>query len=118
MNLEEFKRRVVETLGPDLERATPANVREFVCQMQVELGGKPGLDHPLELDEPASSYEQVVREFYGRVLNYPPEEALIVLWLTSLEQAFAEIESLAGDMLARLLEDCDPPGESLDLPEA
>lgn len=104
MDLSEFKRRVREYFGPSLSRATPANVREFVDSIYAELWRK---EHPpgtfIELgEESASSFEEVVKEFFAKVLDYPPEQAIIVLWLTAIDLCFSAIKEGEAERFAPL----------------
>jgi hypothetical protein len=90
VTLEEFQQRVRQQFGAGMERATPENVREFLDQMQQELDPQsPG--SPLELDETETSYEAILRAFFSEILETPRDQAVIQLWLLSLELAFADL---------------------------
>ena len=110
MDLEEFRRRVREYFGPSLSRATPANVREFVDSIYAELWRRehtPGV--PIELgEESASSFEEVVKDFFAKVLDYPPEQAVIALWLTAIDLCFSAIEEGEVERFAPLFREDSP----------
>ena len=90
MTLAEFRELVREVFGPRLERATPANVRDFLDRMQLRLHQDSGESAPYVIEEErAASYEEIVADFFSRALDYPPEQALIMLWLLAFEQHFA-----------------------------
>jgi hypothetical protein len=90
VTLDEFRQRVRQQFGPNMERATPENVREFLDQMQQELDPHaPG--SPLDLDETETSYEAILRAFFSEILETPRDQAIIQLWLLSLELAFADL---------------------------
>jgi hypothetical protein len=106
MKLEEFKRRVRAEFGDSLEHVTPANVPEFVQKMEVELSGRrPG--SRIEIDEPCNTYEEVIRDFFVRVLDLPAEDAVIRLWLLSIDLTFTGIESHYADQLSRIFPETD-----------
>jgi len=104
MDLSEFRRRVREYFGPSLSRATPANVREFVDSLYAEIWRrehKPGV--PVELgEEGVSSFEEAVKEFFDRVLDYPPDQAVIALWLVAIDLYFSAIEESDKERFAPL----------------
>ena len=94
MTLAEFRELVREEFGDRLERATPANVRDFLDRMQLRLhqdSGEPQT-YVLDTEERAFSYEEIVSDFFSRALDYPPEQSLIMLWLLAFEQHFAMLE--------------------------
>jgi len=116
MDLSEFKRRVREAFGQDLENATPANVPEFVATLYQEMwkaerekersrtgNPKPPLD--LNFLDSANSYEESVRQFFARVLDEPNEQALLFLWLYALDLAYAGIEQLQSEEFNSLFGD-------------
>ncbi len=94
VELAEFREQVKREFGPRLERATPASVREFLDRMQVRLQEESGSGPPYTLDEDgrARSYEEIVSEFFARALDYPSDQAVVILWLFALEQHFAMLE--------------------------
>lgn len=94
MNIAEFRELVRQEFGPELERATPANVREFLDRMQVRLHEESGeaQTYALDSEEESRSYEEIVTDFFSRALDYPPDQAFIMLWLLAFEQHFAMLE--------------------------
>ncbi len=94
MTLTEFRALVRQEFGERLERATPANVRDFLDRMQLRLHQDSGESQPYVLDqeERTFSYEEIVSDFFSRALDYPPEQSLIMLWLLAFEQHFAMLE--------------------------
>lgn len=94
LTLEEFRELVRREFGPRLERATPASVREFLDRLQVRMHRESGEGDPYILDgaDRARSFEEIVAEFFSRVLDYPPEQAAIMLWLLAFEQHFATLQ--------------------------
>jgi hypothetical protein len=93
LTLSEFRELVRQEFGSRLERATPASVRDFLDRMQLRLHQESGEGSPyvVEADSPRS-YEEIVSEFFARALDYPPEQAFIMLWLLAFEQHFAMLE--------------------------
>jgi hypothetical protein len=51
-----------------------------------------GSPYTLDGEEPARSYEEIVAHFFSRVLDYPADRAVIMLWLLAFEQHFAMLE--------------------------
>ena len=102
MRLSEFKQRIREQFGPNLEHATPANVREFLDQMQLAQFKAPSGGR-FVLDEPAITYEEIVKDFFSRVLDAPLEDAVILLWTIALELSFAAIEFQYSEVFESLL---------------
>ena len=94
MTIAEFRELVRQEFGPELERATPANVREFLDRMQVRLHEESGEGptYAVDSDEESRSYEEIVTDFFSRALDYPPDQAFIMLWLLGFEQHFAMLE--------------------------
>lgn len=91
MDLDEFKGLIENEFGGHLEHATPGNVRDFLDRMQLNVLG-PQLKGRIVLEEHASSYEEVVKDFFAKVLEFPREEALMLLWLLSFDLVFSAIE--------------------------
>jgi len=94
LTLAEFRELVRQEFGPKLERATPANVRDFLDRMQLRLHQDAREQQPYVLEEEcrATSYEEIVSDFFSRALDYPAEQSLIMLWLLAFEQHFAMLE--------------------------
>ena len=106
MRLEEFRQKVAAEFGSSLQHVTPANVSEFVQKMEQELGGKkPG--SRIVIDEPCNTYEEVIKDFFARILAMPPEDAVIRLWLLAFDLTFAGIESHYAEQLSTLFPDSD-----------
>jgi hypothetical protein len=110
MTLREFRTAVFDAFGPRMENATPANVREFLDLMMErrhEEALPPGPTSPLVLDEHAKSYEQIIQEFFSSVLRLPDDEAIINLWILSVEMAFSAQESQYAERFRGLFRDLD-----------
>jgi hypothetical protein len=112
MTLSAFRKAVFAAFGPKMENATPANVRDFLDQMQERLhaeardtGGVPG---PLVLNESATSYEQIVQEFFSQALRLPNDEAIITLWTMAVEMSFSALESQYADIIKPLFPEFEP----------
>jgi hypothetical protein len=96
-----FRAAVWKEFGHNLEKATPANVREFMDRHQVQLlEGKPS--DRIVLDEPKTTYEEILKDFFVRVLERPSDEALIILWTLAFEMSFFNIEQHAAERLQSL----------------
>ncbi len=109
MRLSELKRLAEQEFGPNLEYATPANVREFLERLQQEAlqqsrASQSRYEMPVEH---ARSFEEIIRDFFARTLEMPEEEAAPLLWLVALELAYAAIELHYSEQL-------DPLFRSLD----
>ena len=91
MDRQEFKRLVTREFGNNLEHATPGNVREFLDRMQLNVLG-PHLKGRIVLEERASTFEDVLKDFFAKALDLPPDEAVILLWLLAIDFAFSAIE--------------------------
>ncbi len=95
MKLAELRELVKSQFGARLERATPATVGEFMAQMQDVMFRGIGTGKPVEINETATSWDQIVTEFFVRVLDAAPEEmeqAAVLLWLLGFEMHFARVE--------------------------
>jgi len=96
--LKEFREAVQREFGRNLEKATPANVREFMDNYQEGVfQAAPRMR--LELNETKTTYEEILKDFFMRVLERPSDEALIMLWLMALEMSFFTIEQHVSDRL-------------------
>ena len=96
--LKKFREAVQREFGRNLEKATPANVREFMDSYQEGVFQAAPLMR-LELNETKTTYEEILKDFFMRVLERPSEEALIMLWLMALEMSFFTIEQHVSDRL-------------------
>lgn len=95
-----------QEFGDNLKHATPANVREFLEGIENEVISAK-VSHRIVIDEPCTSYEQVIKDFFSQMLELPPEEAMVGLWTLALDLAFASIESQYADRFAALFKDMD-----------
>jgi hypothetical protein len=106
VTVEEFKKAVLREFGPHLEHATPANVREFLDGLQHE-------DHQerrserIELNESRTTYEAILKDFFARVLDFPRDQALIMLWTLAFELSFSTLEHHLADQFDSLFRDFD-----------
>lgn len=94
LTVAELRELVRKEFGERLERATPATVRDFLDRLQVQMHEESGEGSPyvIEEDQGARSYEEIIADFFSRVLDYAPEKAVILLWLLAFEQHFTTIE--------------------------
>lgn len=106
MELYEFKKTITKEFGSGLENATPRNVREFLDRMQFGALG-PHMKGRIVLEESASSYEEVLKDFFFRVLDLPKDEALTLLWLLAFDFAFSAIELQHNDRFKSLFAEFD-----------
>lgn len=91
LDLFEFKKLISGEFGANLEHATPSNVREFLDRVQSDLFGAQ-LRGRIVLEEHASTYEEVLKDFFANVLDLPKDEAIMMLWLLAFDFAFSAIE--------------------------
>jgi hypothetical protein len=103
VKLAEFKRRVYAEFGPNLEHVTPANVREFLDRAHVELAAVES-GARFVIDEPATSYEEILRDFFSRVLDMPHETAIVALWMLALELSFAGVRDVWAERFEPLFQ--------------
>ncbi|HZP80044.1 MAG TPA: hypothetical protein VFB21_00275 [Chthonomonadaceae bacterium] len=107
--LAEFRAAVLREFGRNLEKATPANVREFMDRYQEDIFQNE-MRGRIELNEPKTTYEEILKDFFARVLERPTEEALIMLWTLAFEMSFAALEQHLAGRLQSLFGETD--GES------
>jgi hypothetical protein len=116
VKLEEFREEVRREFGDRLQRATPANVQDFLARMQSQLFLDTGKgDQGFELNETASDYNEIVTQFFARVLQAKPEqleEALMMLWLVGFELHFARLEEEYADRFAAMFHEGEEDEES------
>lgn len=87
-----------------MEHATPANMRKFLCRMHLELEGCETKQGRFIIPrEHAKNYEQVVTDFLSRVLDFPPEQAVVLLWIFSSELFYARLGEQYEEHLSDLL---------------
>ena len=101
MRLKEFRELVKAQFGENLRHATPANVREFLDHLQAE-SFQTRRGERIVLEEAATSYEEIIKEFFSRILERPDEDAFIAMWTLALDLSFAAIESQYAEDFARL----------------
>lgn len=102
--LDQFRAAVRKEFGRNLEKATPANVREFLDRHQEEIF-QDTMGDRLELNESKTTYEEILKDFFARVLERPTEEALIMLWTLAFELSYFTIEQHVSDRLQSLFSD-------------
>lgn len=108
MKLDEFRRKVFQEFGADLDKATPANVREFLDQMQLsEFAAQRSQNPRVALNDPGRTYEEVVKDTFAKLLKLPAEEAAPILWLIAFELSFSVIEFQYTETLEKLFQDLD-----------
>lgn len=101
MDIAEFRRRVRHEFGPNLEYATPANVRDFLDGLSREqFEGK--LKRRIVLNEPKTTYEEILKDFFSRVLDMPKDEALMLLWTMAFELSFEVLQHHLADSFSAL----------------
>ena len=88
--------------GGDLHRMNPANVREFLDRVEPQVDGNGKVNGRVRLDEPEISYEGIVRDFLRQSLEIPPDQAVIRLWLFSLELATAGVAEVEAERFRKL----------------
>ncbi|HLK55315.1 MAG TPA: hypothetical protein VKU00_02045 [Chthonomonadaceae bacterium] len=102
--LERFREAVRKQFGRHLEKATPANVREFMDHYQEEVFPGP-IRGRFELNETKTTYEEILKDFFANVLERPTDEALIMLWTLAFDLSFFNIEQHAAVRLQTLFGD-------------
>lgn len=106
MRLDDFRNLVRVEFGDGLKHATPANVREFLDRLDASVLPEK-VNHRIVIDEPSTSYEEVIKDFFSKILEMPPEQAMVALWLVSLDLAFASIEFQYSERFSSLFQDMD-----------
>lgn len=92
MDIERFREEVHTEFGTRMEHATPAHVRRFLCRIYSAIDKEEiGPNHFAIPREDASNYEQVVNEFFARVLDLPPDQAVVLLWMFAGEMFYARL---------------------------
>lgn len=102
MTLQEFRKLVRSEFGGDLRYMTPANVRDFLDRVQPQVEGSHTSSGIIYLNEPENSYEAILRDFLKKVLEMPSDQAVIRLWLYSLELTIAGVSELEAEKFQRL----------------
>ncbi len=102
--LQKFREAVQREFGRNLEKATPANVRDFMNNYQEDMFQNPPYAR-LELNETKNTYEEILKDFFSRVLERPSEDAMIMLWLMAFEMSFFTIEQHVSERLQNMFND-------------
>jgi len=102
VTLQEFRKLVRREFGGDLGNMTPSNVRDFLDRVQPRIDNPGTLPRRIQLNEPEKTYEAIVRDFLQQVLEMPPEQAVIRLWLYSLELTIASVSDLEAEKFRHL----------------
>lgn len=106
MRIEEFREAIKREFGHNLEHATPANVREFLDRMHEQVF-QGQLRAPIELNEPKVTYEEILKDFFARVLDFPKDESLIMLWTMAFDLSFSALEHHLADRFETLFRDME-----------
>jgi hypothetical protein len=106
VRLQEFRNLVKREFGDNLKHATPSNVRDFLDRIETEVLSEK-VTHRIVIDEPCTSYEEIIKDFFAQMLELPPEEAVVGLWALALDLAFASIESQYTERFASLFKEMD-----------
>jgi len=104
LDLREFRRAIRREFGEHLEHATPANVREFLDRMQEQMGRRER-HGPIHLNEPKTTYEEILKDFFMRVLDMPKDDAIILLWTMAFDLSFTALEHHLADRFDALFGD-------------
>ena len=107
--LNAFRLAVRKQFGSGLEKATPANVREFMDRYQEEIFQQQPGERRFELRETKTTYEEILKDFFARVLDRPSDEALIMLWTLAFDLSFFNIEQHAAQRLHTLFGEIQEP---------
>src|SRR5580658_3692440 len=110
VKLQSFRDAVRKHFGKNLEKATPANVREFMERYQEDTF-QASTNKRIELNESKTTYEEILKDFFVTVLDRPSDEALIMLWTLAFELSFFNIEQHAAERLQSLFGDMTEPGD-------
>ena len=93
---------------------TPANVREFLDRMQARLHPAPLRGQRYQIDEPAESYEEILRGFFQDSLENPSDRTFILLWLLCLELSYADVTESVQQQFGRALATMTLSGDGED----
>jgi hypothetical protein len=103
VTLPEFRRMVRKEFGPNLQHITPANVREFLDRVQTPTPAPPGGSGQRYLiEETEPTYEAILRDFLRQTLDMPSDQAVIRLWLYSLEMTVASVSEVEAEKFRQL----------------
>ena len=103
-SLEKFRQAVINEFGKNLEKATPSNVRQFLARLQASHTTET-LRGRVVLNETKTTYEEILKDFFVRVLEKPSDESVIILWTVAFELSFFLIEQHASDHLSNLFKE-------------
>jgi hypothetical protein len=106
LRIEEFRTAIRKEFGANLENATPANVREFLDRLHDDVF-RDKIRAPIVINEPKTTYEEILRDFFARVLDFPKDEALIMLWTMAFDLSFSSLEIHLADRFGALFGDLD-----------
>lgn len=107
MDLQTFKQMVYQEFGDHLQYATPANVREFLDRLHSQQGTVRLPGERFEIHETGTTYEEIIKDFFARVLDMSSDEAIILLWTLAIDLAFAAVEHQYAEYFASLFRDLD-----------
>ncbi len=106
MRIEEFRKAIKREFGDNLEHATPANVREFLDRMHQDVFHG-ALRAPIVINEPKTTYEEILKDFFARVLEFPKDEALVMLWTMAFDLSFSALEVHLADRFGALFREME-----------
>ncbi|MGC8666884.1 MAG: hypothetical protein ACP5VE_02045 [Chthonomonadales bacterium] len=108
MRVEDFKNAIKREFGDNLEHATPANVRDFLDRLQEDVFHSTFRSR-IVLNEPKTTYEEILKDFFARVLDFPKDEAIILLWTMAFDLSFTTLEHHLADRFGALFgEEIEP----------
>jgi len=109
VTLDEFRTAVYAAFGSQLEHVTPELMRDFIARMYAQLSPPERTEKGAVVIPPdtigAASYEEIVITFFARMLELPPDQALILLWLFAGEIYFSDL----GEQYSERFKDLAPP---------
>ena len=109
VTLDEFRAAVHAAFGPKLEHVTPELMRDFIARMYLQLSPPERTEKGAVIIPPdtigATSYQEIVINFFAHALELPPDQALILLWLFAGEMYFSEL----GEEYSERFKDLAPP---------
>jgi hypothetical protein len=106
VKLDDLRSLVKAEFGRGLKNATPANVREFLDRVHEDVFID-RLPERIVIDEPATTYEEVIKDFFAKILDAPQDEAIVALWALALDLSFAAIEYQYSERFATLFRELD-----------
>ncbi len=108
MQIEELQKSIRREFGDHLQHVTPANARAFVERLQTE-GFSRGMREAIELNEQKASYDEIMRDFFIKVLEAPRDEGLIMLWTTAFDLYFYVLGEHLAQRYGSLMSDIEEP---------